>query len=151
MEKRYGFDYEHYDSLADMSDSDREIVQAAREACKTAYAPGSNFKVGAAARLKSGHISTGSNQESEVFPAGVCAERSLLYHHQARHQHDPIVALAIASIPAIRECYPCGICRQTLIDSERRQGTPIRVIMAGGDSATVVDTAEKLMPFMFRL
>lgn len=151
MEQTFSFDYRHYDSLADLSPRDRELVDRAKEACGTAHAPYSNFRVGAAARLASGKIITGSNQESEVFPAGVCAERSLLYYHQAHHAGDPIETLAIASLPDRRECYPCGICRQVINDTQRRQGSPIRVIMSGADSATAIDTATHLLPFLFEL
>lgn len=151
MEKKFSFDYEHYDSMADLPAEDRELAEAARKACDTAYAPYSKFHVGAAARLASGRVITGSNQESEVFPAGVCAERSLLFHHQAHYKDDPITTLAIASVPGERECYPCGICRQVINDSESRQGSPIRVIMRSDKSATVLDTARKLLPFTFKL
>lgn len=151
MNEQYKFDYERYNGLSTMTEADRELAAHAKNACAQAYAPYSNYRVGAAARLASGLIITGSNQESEVFPAGVCAERSLLFHHQAHHKGDPIEALAIASIPDERECYPCGICRQVINDSQNRQGAPIRVIMTGRDSATVIDAAEKLLPFTFRL
>ena len=151
MEQKHTFDYRTYDSLCGMMAEERELVEAAKKACATAYAPFSNFHVGAAARLASGRIVTGSNQESEVFPAGVCAERNLLFSHQAHDPHDPIVALAIASDPDERECYPCGICRQVIADTEKRQGSPVRVIMTGRDSATVVDSALLLLPFTFQL
>lgn len=107
--------------------------------------------MGAAARLASGRIVTGANIESEVFPSGLCAERTLLYHCQANHADDPVTALAIASRPSQRECYPCGGCRQTLLDTERRQKLPIRIIMTGGGTASVVDSAERLLPFTFEL
>ena len=151
MEQKHTFDYRTYDSLCGMRAEERELVEAAKKACATAYAPFSNFHVGAAARLASGRIVTGSNQESEVFPAGVCAESNLIFAHQANDPHDPIVALAIASDPAGRECYPCGICRQVIADAEKRQGSPVRVIMTGRDSATVVDSALHLLPFTFQL
>lgn len=151
MDKKFSFDYEHYDSLAQMSEQDSMLVESAKQACKTAYAPYSNFNVGAAALLESGAVVTGSNQESEVFPAGICAERTLLFNHQAQHPEDRIVALAIASMPDDRECYPCGICRQVLNDVEKRQGSPIRVLMSGCDSATVIDSTRKLLPFLFQL
>lgn len=151
MDKTYSFEYQHYRPLDSLPAEDRELVNAAREACASAYAPYSNFQVGAAARLKSGRVITGSNQESEVFPAGVCAERNLLFHYQAHYKDDPIVALAVTSIPGERECYPCGICRQVINDSENRQQTPVRIIMAGNDSATVIDSAKKLLPFTFKL
>ena len=77
MENRFSFDYQHYDSPEGMPAGDRELVEEARRAVARAYAPYSKFRVGAAARLRSGKILCGSNQESEVFPAGMCAERSM--------------------------------------------------------------------------
>lgn len=151
MKKEFAFEYQHFQPLKKLTSDDLELVERAKEACESAYAPYSDFQVGAAARLKSGKIITGSNQESEVFPAGVCAERSLIYYHQANHKDDPIVTLAIASMPDDNECYPCGVCRQVLNDSETRQGAPIKVIMSGRDSATVIDTTRKLLPFTFFL
>jgi len=59
--------------------------------------------------------------------------------------------LAIASNPSERECYPCGQCRQVMVDVERRQGSPMRVIMSGNGSASVVPTATALLPFTFIL
>lgn len=147
----YGFDYESYGSRGEMTDADRELCDRATRACGDAYAPYSQFRVGAAARLRSGRILEGSNQESEVFPAGMCAERTLLFHWQACHSADPIEALAIASIPGERECYPCGQCRQVLLDTERRQGSPIRIIMCSADTASAVVSAKYLLPFQFEL
>ncbi|MBQ2429293.1 MAG: cytidine deaminase, partial [Alistipes sp.] len=59
--------------------------------------------------------------------------------------------MAIASDPSERECYPCGACRQVMLDAERRQQSPIRIIMAGGGTASVVESAEVLLPFTFKL
>ena len=102
-------------------------------------------------RLRSGKILHGANSESEVFPSGLCAERSVLYYTEANHADDPVEALAIASVPSERECYPCGGCRQVILDVERRQGTPIRVIMSGNGTASIVESAELLLPFTFKL
>ena len=151
MEKQFTFAYEQYASVAELSAEDRALVEAAVAATERAYAPYSHFHVGAAARLASGRILTGSNSESEVFPAGLCAERSLLFYAQANHADDPIVSLAIASNPSERECYPCGQCRQVLVDVERRQKSPMRIIMFGGGTASVVRSAELLLPFTFVL
>ena len=150
MTQTINISYEHY-TLDTLPTSDSELVKAAFEATTQAYAPFSGFKVGAAARLRSGEIITAANCESEVFPSGLCAERSLLYHYATNHADNPIEAMAIASNPSERECYPCGACRQVLLDVERRQGTPIRIIMAGGGTATVVESAESLLPFNFKL
>lgn len=151
MRKEYSFNYTHYDTLSALEPEDGELVDAAKQARTTAYAPSTGFRVGSAARLASGRIITASNQESVVGPVGVCAERNLLYYHQANHASDHIEAIAIASDPDDNECYPCGMCRQVLADSENRQPIPIRVIMAGRDSASVVDTALDLLPFFFNL
>lgn len=151
MKKEHRFSYEHYDSTESLPEADREVVAEARRATARAYAPYSKFRVGAAARLRSGRILCGSNIESEVFPAGLCAERSLLFYAQANFADDPIATLAIASDPSQRECYPCGQCRQVMVDVERRQGSPIRVIMSGGGTASVVESAAQLLPFTFIL
>ena len=138
MEKQFCFNYEHYAALEGLPDADRKLVAEAQRATANAHAPYSHFQVGAAARLRSGKILYGSNFESEVYPAGLCAD-------------DPIETLAIASNPSARECYPCGQCRQVMVDVERRQGSPMRVIMSGNGTATVVDTAARLLPFTFVL
>jgi cytidine deaminase len=151
MEKTLAITYHHFDSLESLPKADKELVQAARKATEKAFAPYSNFKVGAAALLRSGEVVSAANCESEVFPSGMCAERVLLYNLQINHADDPIVAFAIASVPAERECYPCGSCRQTLLDAQKRQQSPIRIIMSSQESATVVDSAEELLPFSFKL
>jgi cytidine deaminase len=150
MTQTINISYEHY-TLDTLPTSDSELVKAAFEATTQAYAPFSGFKVGAAARLRSGEIITAANCESEVFPSGLCAERSLLYHYATNHADNPIEAMAIASNPSERECYPCGACRQVMLDTENRQQSPIRIIMAGGGTATVVKSAKDLLPFTFRL
>ena len=151
MKKELNICYDHYESMEAMPAADRELTEAAIAATKGAYAPYSHFHVGAAARLRSGRVVCGANSESEVFPSGICAERSLLFFYQANYADDPIEARAIASNPSERECYPCGNCRQTIVDVERRQGSPMRIIMWGGGTATVVDSAELLLPFTFKL
>ena len=151
MKQSTKIDYEHYDSLQDLPALDYALVQAARAAAESAHAPYSHFKVGAAARLSSGEIISAANCESEVFPSGMCAERSLIYFHASNHSGNKIEALAIVSSPSERECYPCGACRQALLDAEKRQQNPIRIIMASDSTATAVESAEVLLPFTFKL
>ena len=151
MKQRLDISYEHYDSFDELGAADRALIEEAEAATATANARYSNFRVGAAVRLRSGRTLHASNFESEVYPAGLCAERSLLFYVEANYGDDAIEALAIASNPSERECYPCGQCRQVIVDVERRQQSPIRVIMSGAGTATVVDSAEKLLPFTFKL
>ena len=127
MKTKLSYDYEHYASTAELPEADRTLVAEAERATRRSHAPYSKFRVGAAARLASGKVLHAGNFESEVFPAGLCAERSP------------------------RECYPCGQCRQVMVDVERRQGRPMRIVMSGGGTASAVDTAEKLLPFTFKL
>lgn len=143
--------YQRFASLEQLPEADRELVAAAFEAAKRAYAPYSEFRVGAAARLRSGRVIVAANCESEVFPSGMCAERSLLYHYASNFASDPIEAMAIASDPSSRECYPCGACRQVIVDTEQRQQSPIRLVMAGGGTATVLERSQWLLPFTFKL
>ena len=150
MTQTINISYEHY-TLDTLPTSDSELVKAAFEATTQAYAPFSGFKVGAAARLRSGEIITAANCESEVFPSGMCAERSLLYYCSSAYAGERVQTIAIASDPAERECYPCGACRQVMLDTENRQQSHIRIIMAGGGTATIVGSAKDLLPFMFKL
>ncbi len=108
MDKRFVFDYEHYESGRTARGRPPARRAEAEAATAGAHAPYSRFRVGAAARLRSGRILRAANFESEVYPAGLCAERSLLFYLEANHADDPIEALAIASDPSERECYPCG-------------------------------------------
>lgn len=151
MERTIELKYSHADRLEELSAEDLQLVKEAEEATAKAYAKYSGFRVGAAVRLRSGKILHGANSESEVFPSGLCAERSLLYYVEANYADDPVDALAIASNPSERECYPCGGCRQVILDVERRQGSPIRIIMSGNGTASIVESAELLLPFTFKL
>ena len=83
--------------------------------------------------------------------SALAADPALLGEEATKNADDPIETLAIASNPSARECYPCGQCRQVMVDVERRQGSPMRVIMSGNGTATVVDTAARLLPFTFVL
>ena len=85
MKRTLDISYEHYATLADLNETDRALITEAEEATKTANAPYSHFHVGAAVRLRSGRTLHASNFESEVYPAGLCAERSLLFYVEANY------------------------------------------------------------------
>ncbi len=148
---KFSFSYQKYEMPDSLPEAHRELADAARAACATAYAPYSGFRVGAAVLFDDGEILSASNQESEVFPSGMCAERAVLYYAQANAAGRHIRAIAIASLPGERECTPCGACRQVIADTENRQGSPLKVIMCSDHSATVVDSARSLLPFIFEL
>lgn len=150
-ERKYTFTYHHFDSPGELPEADRQLVEVACAAYTTAYAPYSDFRVGAALRFDDGSVLSNSNQESEVLPSGMCAERGLLYYAQAQAAGRKIEALALASDPGEHECTPCGACRQVIADTEKRQESPIRIIMAGHRTTTVVENGSLLLPFAFEL
>ncbi len=142
-------------TIKELHINDQKLIELARKACGKAYAPFSGFRVGAAARLDDGTTLAASNQESEVFPEGMCAERVLLYWIQANYANRKIVSFALAAEqnakPTEREVYPCGACAQIFADTEKRQGAPIKILMCGAENCTVVDSAKSLIPFTFEL
>lgn len=144
--KTFSFSYSLV-SFEELDDSLKELVRTADEAAKNAYAPYSNFHVGAGVLLSSGEIVTSTNQESEAYPSGICAERSLLYYVQANHMHNTKTIKAMA----INAC-PCGACRQVMIDTEKRNEEDIKIIFPHTDGLYyIIYSAKNLLPFNFNL
>jgi len=154
MHKEFTLRYEEYGSDRELVPADAELLTAARKATAHAYAPYSHFQVGTAARLANGVLITGTNQENASFPAGICAERTLLSVAGAQHPGVPIETLAISyhneNGVSDRPISPCGICRQSLQEFEQRTGRPMRVIL-GGETGKVIVLAQSglLLPFAF--
>ena len=141
------YDYE------ELTDADRELIDKAKDATQTSYAPFSKFCVGAAARLSDGTIVTGSNQDNAAFPSSLRAERTALFYANARYPEKSVEELAIAAyahgtflkspIP------PCGACRQVILGVEERYGRPIRILLFGEEGTYVVDSIKALLPLQF--
>ncbi len=143
-----------YTTAGELPGPDRELLEAAREAMNAAFAPYSRFHVGAAVRLRSGEIIKGNNQENISFPSGLCAERVALFYAHAQHPELEIDALAIVANSELKETIrplaPCGACRQVMIETERNQNAPLRVIMSGNKGAVwVSENVQNLLPFYF--
>ncbi|HHV02944.1 MAG: cytidine deaminase [Bacteroidales bacterium] len=122
--------------------ADALLMDKALKAAGNAYAPYSGFSVGAAVRLENGEILTGNNQENASFPAGICAERSVIFYAHANFPQSRILSIAITASP-------CGICRQVLLESEKRAGIPIRVLLANGNEIRIFSSVKDLLPFGF--
>ncbi len=137
----------------ELDEESRHLLGEADKAAKSAYAPYSAFRVGAALLLENGKIITGNNQENAAYPSGLCAERVAVFYAGAQYPDVAITALALtARTPAGitgEPAYPCGACRQVLLESESRSGKPIRIIMAGKDTVDVVDSVKDLLPKNF--
>ena len=147
MEKKIEIGYYNY-TIDSLPTADKELVVEAQLALKKAYPKYSGFSVGAAVRLKSGKILHGANSESEVFPSGICAERSVLYYAEAIHSDDPVEALAIASDPSERESYPCGACRQVMGEFAADLAET-EVLLASLDGSYITETVATIMPYPF--
>ena len=154
MHQQYNFQFEVYSSINDLNNADNELLQKAIEATNHAYAPYSNFFVGASARLKDGTIVTGANQENASFPVGICAERVLLSSVSSRHTSTIIETIAVSydnrNGESNKPITPCGACRQAIAEYEHRYKNPIRLIMTGESGKILVaDSIVHFLPYQF--
>lgn len=130
------------------------LIFKAEEAAKRAYAPYSNFHVGAAILLNNGQVVTGSNQENAVFPAGLCAERTAAFSASAQYPEVPfskIVITAINPVEVLKEpVSPCGSCRQVLFEYENKFKQPVEVILTGQEGPIYhFSCVADLLPYTF--
>ena len=149
----YSFTYSTT-TLGQLPEAEQELCRKAIEATRNSYAPYSNYHVGAAIRLANGCIVTGANQENASYPCGTCAERTALHYAQSAYPTEPIEAIAIAAEAKASDAtapppYPCGLCRQALVEAERRQDAPIKVIVVTSEKVLVFSSASCLLPFAF--
>src|SRR5689334_24067947 len=96
QENKFEFNYRVYESIDELPEDQRWLLKEARQVTENAYAPYSNFQVGAVARLVNGEIVSGSNQENASFPVGLCAERVLLATASSLFPKVPIQTMAIS-------------------------------------------------------
>ncbi|MFT3740058.1 MAG: cytidine deaminase [Breznakibacter sp.] len=137
----------------ELSSTDNMLIERSIEALENAYAPYSEFSVGAALLLDNGSVVTGNNQENAAYPSGLCAERVALFYANAQYPQHKIVKLAIAAAKNGRLCdspiTPCGACRQVMLESEHRQNQPYEVILVGNEKVVKIGEARYLLPFAF--
>ncbi len=152
--QEYHFDYEVYESIDDLPEEDKWLLDEAREVTQHAYAPYSRFQVGAVAKLVNGEIVAGSNQENASFPAGLCAERVVLASVSSLYPKLPIETMAISYFNNNGESNhpisPCGICRQALQEFSSKTNTDIRLILGGMHGKVfVIPNSNMLLPLSF--
>lgn len=129
-----------------MADKKTELLAAARKARKNAYAPFSNFPVGAAVLGADGRIYSGCNVENSSFGLTCCAERNAIF------------AMVAAGVREIREILiigdtaehlpPCGACRQVIAEFASPQVVVHMCNRSGGGRDATVG---ELVPFLFHL
>ena len=151
--REISFQYHAYTAAKELFKADQELIEEAIKACGSAYAPYSNFKVGAAIRTDDNLIIPGSNQENSAFPIGQCAERVALYslaHLYGRKVIDT-VAVAVDSDYQESPTSPCGSCRQLLSEYRSYQTSPIRLLLtlAKGGVVYEIHDVNDLLPLAF--
>ncbi len=143
-----------YTNLKELSDGDNKLMHRAMQIRDTAYAPYSNFNVGAAILLQNDEIITGSNQENAAYPSGMCAERVAIYSAGALFPNIPILKIAISANSLNKlvdqPVGPCGSCRQAIAEYEFKQESPIELLFMGETGKIVKATSLKdLLPLSF--
>jgi cytidine deaminase len=90
------------------------VMDAARDASRRAYAPYSDFHVGAAILTEGGEIHAGCNVENASYGLAICAERNAAAAMALANPEDREIRLVAVSSPDAAPCFPCGACRQVL-------------------------------------
>lgn len=125
--------------------NDEELLAIADKAMENAYAPYSEFKVGAALLCSDGTVYTGCNIENGSYGATNCAERTAIFKAVSEGRRD-FTAIAIVSSGG-GETFPCGICRQVMGEFS----PDIRIILRSSDGKPVSYNFKELMPNFFTL
>lgn len=121
----------------------RQLIELANEARRRAYAPYSNYSVGAALRTKTGRVYTGVNIENAAYPATICAERVAVFKAVSEGERE----FEVISVVTDNGGSPCGSCRQVLAEF----GLDTIVLIADGKGKLLqVTTVGGLLPEAFQ-
>lgn len=124
-------------------DKKQALIKAAGEVRERAYAPYSNYNVGAALLTKSGKVFLGVNVENAAYPDTICAERSAVVSAVSAGERD-FEAIAVATSNGGT---PCGSCRQVLAEF----GLDIQVLLVDGSGELIQqNTVRDLLPGAFQ-
>jgi len=146
--------YTSYDSIDELEPQAKHLLEEAVSARKRAYAPYSNFSVGAAILLDNDKIITGNNQENAAYPSGLCAERVAIFNAGANHPESKVLIMAISASSSKNKVNepvaPCGACRQSISEYEIKQNTAIQIYFMGETGGIIrVDSLGALLPLSF--
>jgi len=150
----FKFDFKIYDSIDELNAPDAVLLREARKVTRFAYAPYSSFRVGAFAKLVNGETISGTNQENASYPAGICAERTLISVASSLFPEIGIDTIAISydnlNGKSDHPISPCGICRQSLSEFQERTKNRIRIILSGMEGKVqIIENANDLLPLSF--
>jgi cytidine deaminase len=120
----------------------QSLIDLANEARRRAYAPYSNYQVGAALRTRSGRIYTGCNVENAAYPHCMCAERVAIFKAVSEGEKE----FEVIAVTTPNGGSPCGGCRQVMAEF----GLDTIVLIAGGDGRLIQETTVgELLPVAF--
>lgn len=122
---------------------DISLIKLANEAKEKAYAPYSNFKVGASLLTKEGKVFTGCNIENASYGATNCAERTAIFKAVSEGYKDFLKIAVISNSEDF--VYPCGICRQVIMEF----GSDIEIIVANSKLKYKKYKLSDLLPYGF--
>ena len=153
-QKKLTITYDVFENLSELPQAVQDLFEKAIEVRQTAYAPYSQFQVGAAILLENGKIVVGSNQENAAYPSGLCAERVAIYCAGALYPNVKIKILAITATSIKHEntepIPPCGACRQSIAEYEIKQKEPIAIYFMGASGKIILShSLSDLLPLMF--
>ena len=120
------------------------LIEKAKEASRKAYAPYSNYKVGAALLTKSGKVYTGCNIENSSYGLTNCAERTAVFKAVSEGEMEFEEMAIYADSPNLPT--PCGACRQVLSEF----GPELKITIISNKEQMVTSISE-LLPLRFKL
>ena len=123
----------------------KKLLEAARQAAEQAYAPYSNFKVGAALLADSGIVYTASNMENASYSLSLCAERAALAKAVSDGERD-FLKIAVYSDKQ-HPVVPCGACLQSLAEFDAE----LDIISEDADGSITVKKLNKYLPQAFKI
>lgn len=153
-EKSIPIKYNIAETLSELDEQEQKLIEQAKLAKKGSHAPYSNFNVGAALLMANDKIVQGSNQENAAYPIGLCAERTAISASVSLFPSEKIKTIAIVASSQNMDVpfpvAPCGICRQTLLESESKQKSNIRILLHGNNGTTFIfNSIKELLPLHF--
>ncbi len=125
-----------------------QLIEAAKKARQNAYAPYSNYFVGAAIVDDRGGIHTGCNVENAAYPEGICAEANAIGAMVAAGGKRISVIAAVGGGDDLEFCTPCGGCRQSILEFSDEN---TRIILINEEGEIQKYSIDELLPLAFRL
>lgn len=154
IRKKLNIDFTEYKNIDELDNEAKMLLIEARKYLNHAYAPYSKFKVAAALLLDNNEVVMGTNQENAAYPSGLCAERVAMFYASSKFPQTGFKAIAITanniSDTLKQPVFPCGSCRQVMLEYETLQNKPIRFILSGTDGKVIIiNGINNLLPFSF--